>query len=79
MLPFTLDKSVDFRWHSGDCIYIPGIRKAVENGTEEIPGKIISGEEVTDITLTLKGLTGEEKQIILDGCLMNWYAAGGGK
>ena len=52
-----------------------GIMRLVPNP----PGKIISGEEVTDITLTLKGLTGEEKQIILDGCLMNWYAAGGGK
>ena len=29
---------------------------------------------VEDITLYLKGLTPDEKEIILDGCLMNYYA-----
>jgi len=30
---------------------------------------------VSDLTLYVKGLTEDEKQIILDGCLMNYYAA----
>ena len=28
-----------------------------------------------DLTLELKGLTQDERQILLDGCLMNYYAA----
>ena len=37
--------------------------------------KVITKEGVTDITLYVKGLTQKEKQIILDGCLINYYAS----
>jgi aconitate hydratase len=30
---------------------------------------------VSDLDLYVKGLTEDEKTIILDGCLMNYYAA----
>ena len=51
------------------------IREAIKNGIEEIPGKVITKNSVEDITLYVKGLTEEEKTIILEGCLMNFYKA----
>ena len=75
MLPLTIDKNVSFDYKPGDWIYISEIRKAVEQGTENIPAKIISNSGTTDIILHLSGLTADEKEIILCGCLMNYYAA----
>ena len=54
---------------------MPGIRRAIETGAEDIPAKILkAGGGTTDILLHVKGLTEDEKSIILDGCLMNYYA-----
>ena len=51
-------------------------QQAVEEGQEEIPAKVVRKDgSVEDLTLYCKGLTADEKQIILDGCLMNYYAA----
>ena len=73
ILPFTIDKSTAFDYDNGDYVFVPGIRDAIKNGKEEIPAKVIAKDGVHDITLFVKGLTDEEKQIILDGCLMNYY------
>ena len=75
ILPFTLDAGTAFPYESGDCVFVPGIRKAVEAGTEDIPAKVIRADgTVEDLMLHVKGLTEDEKEIILDGCLMNYYA-----
>ena len=75
ILPFTLNRSTEFDYENGDYVFVPGIRDAIKNGQEEIPAKVIAKDGVHDITLFVKGLTDEEKQIILDGCLMNYYKA----
>ena len=75
ILPFTLDKETPFDYQNGDCVFVPGIRAAIENGVEDIPAKVIRRcGSVEDILLHVKGLTADEKEIILDGCLMNYYA-----
>jgi len=75
ILPFTLDPDADFPYKNGDCVFIPGIRSAVENGVEDLPAKVIAADgTVSDLTLHVRGLTADEKEIILDGCLMNYYA-----
>ena len=54
---------------------MPGIRSAIQKGTEDIPAKVIrTNGTVEDLMLHVKGLTADEKEIILDGCLMNYYA-----
>ncbi len=73
ILPFTIDKSTKFNYSDGDYVFVPGIRDAIKNGKEEIPAKVITENGVNDITLYVKGLTEEEKTIILEGCLMNYY------
>ena len=49
--------------------------RAIESGAEDIPAKVIRQDGgVEDLLLHVKGLTADEKEIILDGCLMNYYA-----
>jgi len=80
MVPFTLDEGESFDYEPGDCVFVPCIRAAIEAGRERVDAKVIcKNGEITDIVLNVKGLTDEEREIILRGCLMNWYAAGGGK
>ncbi len=76
IVPFTIDKSVEFNYTENDYIYVPGIKSAILSGKEEIPAKVITENGIKDITLYCKGLTANEKLIITEGCLMNYYAAG---
>ncbi len=70
MLPFILDGEVNFE--KGDYIFVPGIRKAVEEKQDDIKAYVI-GETVKELNLKLSGLTDDERQIITDGCLINYY------
>ncbi len=79
IVPFTIEKDVEFNYTENDYLFVPGIREAILSGKEEIPAKVITANGVNDITLYCKGLTDAEKQIITEGCLMNYYAAGLGK
>ena len=76
ILPFTIDQGTPFDYQPGDCVFVPGIRAAIENGAEDIPAQVICRDGSThDLLLHVRGLTQDEKEIILDGCLMNYYAA----
>ena len=66
-------------WHvkkfkKGDFIFVPDIRKAVEEGRGEIPAFAIS-DQVKAFTLGLGEMTEDEREIILKGCLINYYRA----
>lgn len=76
ILPFTLAENAPFPLETGDFVFVPGIRRAIEEGQEEIPatGLKRDGAKIP-LTLFVKGLTQNEKEIILSGCLMNDYAA----
>lgn len=76
ILPFTLAPETPFDYEAGDCIFVPGIRQAIASGQETIPATVITSEGTKPITLYIKGLTEDEKTIILEGCLINYYAAG---
>jgi len=74
IMPFTLDADAKFEYEQGDYVFVPGIREKIEKGIEEFPAKVVSKDgKVSDIMLYIKGLTEDEKQIILDGCLINYY------
>ena len=78
ILPFTLDQGTPFDYAPGDCVFVPGIRQAIESGAEDIPAKAIcTNGTVHDLLLHVRGLTADEKEILLDGCLMNYYAKRG--
>ncbi len=78
ILPFTLDQGTPFDYAPGDCVFVPGIRQAIEEGREDIPAQVICADgSVHDLLLHVRGLTADEKEILLDGCLMNYYAKRG--
>lgn len=70
MLPLTLPEDIPFEYQPGDQLILPGIRAAVESGADEVTGTI-NGESYT---FTIGPLTDREREILLAGCLMNWYA-----
>ena len=69
MLPFLADKN-DFA--VGEYIYIKGIKQAIEDGAKQFKA-VIYGETKREVTLKMDALTQAEKQIILKGCLINFY------
>ena len=71
MLPFIIDEG-DLPFKNKDYIFIPGIRDAVYNKNEEIKAYAISDDGLKEFTLRLGNLTDDERQIILDGCLINY-------
>ena len=74
ILPFTLDPETKFEYEIGDCVFVPDIRKTIASGNETFNAKVIrKSGDVEDLTLYVKGLTEEEKNILLSGCLMNYY------
>ncbi len=75
ILPFTLDEGTEFPYEAGDCVFVPNIREAVRLGRTDSPARVLKADGgVEDITLHLPDLTNDEREIILDGCLMNYYA-----
>ena len=75
ILPFTIDKDTPFDYNEGDYVYVPKIREIISSGQETAEGYVITGEgKKTAIKLNIAGLTEDERQIIIDGCLMNYYA-----
>ena len=75
IVPFTIGKDVEFNFEPGDKVFIPGIREAIISGKEEIDAKVITKNGVQPIHLFFQNLTDNERQILADGCLMNYYAS----
>lgn len=75
MLPFTLAEGDAFTCQPGDFIYVPDVKAKVLAGDDTFPALALSGGTVTPLTLYLKNTTGEERELLLTGCLMNHYAA----
>ena len=79
-MPFTLPEGDSFPYAVGDWVYVKGINQAIAEGVENITAQVITaGGQVHDLPLVCAGLTPNERQILREGCLMNYYAAGFGK
>ncbi len=70
MLPFVIKNEPPFKLN--DYIFVPNIRKVIEDGESEIKAYVIS-DSVKEFTLYMNELTQDEKKIILAGCLINFY------
>ena len=71
MLPFVIPAG-DLPFAKLDYVFFPGIRKAVETKQETITGYTVKNGALMPFTVTLGDLTDEEREIILDGCLINY-------
>ncbi|WP_337469079.1 hydratase [Hallella sp.] len=73
IVPFTIAPETAFNFQPGDKVFIPGIREAILAGKEEIDAQVITANGVQPIHLFFQNLTANERQILVDGCLMNYY------
>ena len=73
IVPFTIAPETTFDFQPGDKVFIPGIREAILAGKEEIDAQVITANGVQPIYLFFQNLTANERQILADGCLMNYY------
>ena len=73
MLPLlTEEKDTELSFKNGDYIFFPQIRKAIEEKQSVIKAYVV-GNEWKELNLTLGELTDNEREIILKGCLINYY------
>ena len=75
LLPFTLAGGDAFDGAPGDFIYVPEVREKVARGDEEFPAVLLHDGRKTDLLLYLKNTNAEERELLLRGCLINYYAA----
>ncbi|MCI8817033.1 MAG: hydratase [Angelakisella sp.] len=74
MVPFlTRDKGV---FEKGCYVFVPGVRKAIAEGSDGIRAYVIRGGKAEEITLSVGELTPDERKILTAGCLINYYRAG---
>ena len=71
MLPFII-KDGELPFANGDYIFVPGIVDAIRNKDDVIKAYVV-GDSLKEFELTVGDLTDDERQIILDGCLINFY------
>ena len=74
MLPFTVTDIASYHLQPGDKIYIPGIRKALEDGSEAISALLVRDGMETELPLSWNVL---RRRIAISSwpvCLINYYA-----
>lgn len=71
MLPFLIDRG-ELPFANLDYLFVPGIRKAVEEAAPEVTAYVVKQDGLAPFTLRLSEMTEEERQIILKGCLINY-------
>ncbi len=71
MLPFLIPEG-DLPFKNLDYIFLPDIRREVEERAEEIKAYALKDGQFKEFTLKLGALTDTEREIILKGCLINY-------
>ena len=73
MLPFIVEGLADYNIQPGDQLWIPGVRTLLEGDGETLSATLIQKGKETAVTLQLPSMTREERDIVLAGCLINYY------
>ena len=74
MLPFIISEG-ELPFRNLDYLFLPDIRKAVEEKRSEITAYVVDGAKLRQFSLKLGAMTDDEREIILKGCLINYYRA----
>ncbi len=72
MIPFIIDEG-DLPFTVDDYIFVPDIRDAIENASSEVEAYVVKEGKLNKFTLKIGELTDDERDIILKGCLINYY------
>ena len=70
MLPFLYKEDICF--DNGDYLFIPNIAEAVANKVDTLKAYVVN-KDMKEFELKLGELTDDEREIILKGCLINYY------
>lgn len=70
MIPFIFEEEIPF--HKGDFIFIKDIKKAIAEKATEVKAYIVR-DELVEFTLKIGEMTEDERDIIMKGCLINYY------
>jgi len=72
MLPFIIPEG-ELPFENLDYLFIPGIRKAVEENQSDMKAYVVKDGGLKEFNLHMDALTDDEREIILKGCLINYY------
>lgn len=72
MLPFIIEEERCF--DNGDYLFVPNIIKAIKENKTSIRAYVVN-KSMKEFELKLGELTDDEREIILKGCLINYYKA----
>ena len=72
MIPFIIDEA-ELPFTVDDYIFIPDIREAIENASSEVDAYVVKDGKLSKFLLRIGELTDDERDIILKGCLINYY------
>lgn len=73
MLPFIFEED-ELPFKNGDYIFVKDIKNAIIN-KEDVIKAYVAGKEMKEFDLKLGRLTDDERDIIVKGCLINYYRA----
>jgi len=71
MLPFTCP--TDHGLEIGDFVLLTGVREVLESGKESLVATVITENGTRELELKLENLSKTERDILLSGCLINYY------
>ena len=71
MLPLLISEG-DLPFANGDYLFLPNIRKAVEEKASDITAYAVKDGSLKEFHVTMGELTDDEREIILKGCLINF-------
>lgn len=72
MLPFLIPEG-ELPFANGDYLFVPAIRKAIQEKAQTIQAYVVKDGALQGFELKLGELTDDERDIILKGCLINYY------
>ena len=72
MLPFLIPEG-ELPFKNLNYLFLPNIRKAVEDAASEVTAYVVADGGVKEFKLQLGAMTDDEREIILKGCLINYY------
>ncbi len=75
MIPFTTAEKGEEKLATGDAVFFPSLRKTVRDGAETIEAQVLKEDgRIIPLALELKNLPRAEREILLAGSLINYYA-----
>ncbi len=74
ILPFVTEDGEQLE--KGSYVFLSGIRETLESGAEQVNAYVVKNDQtISKIDVKLGELSKEERKILLDGCLINYYKA----